>query len=140
MDYRKVYVGMALTEAPEEFRVNFQRELKESLGSIQGLEILDFVGLEAGTDIDVYNHDAKCTRESDLCVFIVDHPSIGLGMEIAMREAAGKPFMVFAKDGKRVTRMLTGMLNKKVLPLHRYKTVDEIVSAVQLQLKRLNTV
>lgn len=140
MDYKTVYVGMALTEAPEAFRVDFQHELKKALGRIYGIEILDFVGLEDGTEVDVYNHDRKCTEGADLCVFIVDHPSIGLGMEIVLREVSGGPLMVFAEEGRRVTRMLTGMLKKKVLPLHRYREVNEIVAAVELQLKRLNEV
>lgn len=139
MDYKKLYVGMALTEAPEEFRGAFQAEIKKGLSTLE-VEILDFIGLENGTEVDVYNHDRTCTERADLCVFIVDHPSIGLGMEIAFREVSNQPYMVFAKEGKRVTRMLTGMLKKKVLPLHRYHEVDDIVAAVELQLKRLNEV
>lgn len=38
----KVYVGMALTHAPADYRDVFQVELKEKLRRIPSVEVLDF--------------------------------------------------------------------------------------------------
>jgi len=128
----KVYVGMGLTQAPEWFREGFQQELKGQLRSIQGLEILDFIGLEAGTATDVYDYDRRCTEEADLCVFIVDFASIGLGMEIVFRLMLGKPMLVFAKEDSRITRMLLGMCERETVPFHRYTTAEQISAVVAM--------
>lgn len=84
-----LYVGQALTDAPDSFRIDFQNELKQELRKLPGVEVLDFVGLENGTALDVYLHDQKCTQTATLCVFIVDYASIGLGMEIMIRHQSG---------------------------------------------------
>ncbi|MEX0918109.1 MAG: hypothetical protein WDZ93_03055 [Candidatus Paceibacterota bacterium] len=130
-----IYVGMALTEAPEEFRGSFQKELKDALASLPNIQILDFVGLENGDEGQVYTHDRRCTEQADLCVFICDYPSIGLGIEIAFRFLTGKPMLCFARDGQRVTRMLLGMCQFEEIPFHRYDFVDEIVSLVKERLE-----
>lgn len=133
-----IYVGMALTEAPDEFRNDFQAELKQALRTIEGVKLLDFIGLENGTEVDVYRHDRKCTVESNLCIFIVDYPSIGLGMEIAYRLETGGPILVFRKANKKVTRMLTGALSTMNLTIDVYDSVAAIESRVRQELKRLN--
>ena len=60
-DLFTIYVGMALTDAPEEFRDKFQNELKEMLRALVGVTVLDFIGLEGGSNVDVSRHDKKCT-------------------------------------------------------------------------------
>lgn len=125
-----VYVGMALTDAPEEFRVDFQNELKDNLRALEGVIVLDFVGLENGSNTDVSRHDKKCTQEADLCVFILDHASTGLGKEIVYREMTGKPDLYFARQGQKVTRMVLGELEDTNKPLYRYASAQDIVEVV----------
>lgn len=130
-----IYVGMALTDAPEEFRTVFHDELKSKLREIPNVEVLDFYWISnsptGGDDIEVYNLDEQHSQNADLLVAIVDHPSIGLGMEIMLRHATGKPSLFFANKDKRVTRMLTGYLKKNQMNLHRYDNVDEILRVVK---------
>ena len=127
----KLYLGMALTQAPEEFREKFCTELKAALAKQGSIELLEFIGLTAGTSADVYHHDRACTEEADLCLFVVDHPSIGLGMEIMIRQAINKPMIVCAHKDAEITRMLLGMCEANDIPFIRYTTVEEICSEVQ---------
>lgn len=125
-----IYVGMALTDAPEEFRTDFQQELKRQLRNIDKVRVLDFVGLENGSNTDVSRYDKKCTQEADLCVFILTYPSTGLGKEIAYREAVDKPALYFAAAGSRVTRMVLGELEDRACPLYRYPSIGYIAEIV----------
>ena len=127
----KIYVGMGLTHAPPAFRDVFQKELKDELRKLPGVSLLDFVGIEAGTERDVYQHDKHCTETADLCLFVADYPSIGLGMEIIIREATSKPMIVIAHTDSKVTRMLLGMCEETNTPLVRYKNVQDIIAAIQ---------
>lgn len=139
---KTMYVGMGLTQAPKEFRNDFQHELKTGLRALPDVEVLDFYGVDfdsvgEGVEVDVYELDRSHTENADLCVFIVDHPSIGLGMEIALRLTTGKPMLVFARDELRITRMLTGMCKKEAIPFVRYTTTTEIVDRVGEKMKEL---
>jgi hypothetical protein len=129
-----IYVGMALSDAPEEFRTDFQQELKAGLRKLAGVEVLDFFwtshGPDVGDDVDVYELDEKYAQNADLFVAIFDHPSTGLGMEVMIRHPTGKPSLFFARKGKKVTRMVTGYLRKFAKSLHRYEHVSTIVEIV----------
>lgn len=126
-----IYVGLALTGAPPEFRDTFQHELKSELRRLLEVEVLDFVGLENGTALDVYLHDRKCAQSADLCLFVVDHASIGLGMEIMIRHHSGRQMLFFAHFDSVVTRMLTGYLEHVGKILQRYQSVADIISSVR---------
>lgn len=126
----KLYVGMGLTQAPKEFREDFQHKLKQALKAIKDVEILDFVGLEGSTKEEVYRYDRACSEKADLCVFICDHPSIGLGMEIVFRLQLQKPMILFAGEGVVVTRMLTGMCAVEKVPFLRYTDAQQIALRV----------
>ncbi len=134
-----MYVGQALTDAPDSFRVDFQNELKAALRKLPEVTVLDFVGLENGTAQDVYLHDRKCTTSATLCVFIVDYASIGLGMEIMIRHHAGGPVLFFAKTGRKVTRMLTGYIECMDKTLTRYNEVEDIIVVVKEYLQHTET-
>lgn len=129
---------MGLTQAPEEFRNDFQHALKDALRELSEIEILDFYGVDfsntpEGVEKEVYRLDRSHTESADLCVFIADYPSIGLGMEIALRLAARKPMIVFAHEDAVVTRMLTGMCEDEGVPMVRYQTVEDIVKRVECE-------
>ncbi len=121
----QAYVGAALTGAPPEFVNKFLPELKARI-RLMDIHVLDFIGLEGETAVKVYVHDRDCTELADVCVFLVGEPSTGLGMEIMIREATGKPALFFAQENARVTRMLLGFLEVRGQRLHRYNTVEDI--------------
>lgn len=126
---------MALTEAPQWFREGFQYELKSALRKLPQVEILDFVGLEAGTESDVYLHDCTCTEIADLCVFVVDFPSTGLGMEIERRRSTGKKMLIFARPRVKVTRMIGGLCAVENVEYIRYAATADIVDRVRQELE-----
>lgn len=126
-----IYVGMGLTNAPKGFREDFQRVLKDALRDIPDVELLDFIGLEDGTEADVYRHDRESTEGADLALFICDHPSIGLGMEIVFRHLTGKLMLLCAATTQRVTRMLTGFATVEHHEFLWYSSIDDIVSEVR---------
>lgn len=133
-----IYVGMGLTQAPVEFRVGFQNELKTQLRRSADVTVLDFIGLEGSTPPRVYQYDRSCTEKADLCIFIADHPSIGLGMEIVFRLVSKKPMLIFAHEDASVTRMLTGMCEVEGVRFYNYKSVAEILFYLRTTLERLN--
>ena len=138
MVYMKtIYVGMALTDAPQEFRGEFQVELKAALRNIENVEVLDFIGLENGTEVDVYEYDRKCTEECDVMVAVCDHASLGLGMEIAFRVGVQKPLVLCASEQAKVTRMVTGLAAKEGYSFVRYSSVADIAQAVQIELAKI---
>lgn len=132
-----IYVGQALTDAPDEFRIVFQSDLKRALRELTDVEVRDFVGLANGTALEVYVHDRSCAVTVDLCVFVVDYASIGLGMEVMIRHYEGGKALYFAKTGRKVTRMLMGFLEQNSCPLHRYDEVADIVNVIKQYLEEL---
>lgn len=132
---KTVYVGMALTQAPIEFRTIFHDALKKSLREITDVEILDFFwvsnGITAGEDIEVFELDEQHSQNADLFLAITDHPSIGLGMEIMIRSATGKASLFCAHGDSRITRMLLGYLKKTNQEMFRYESVEDVVVKVK---------
>lgn len=102
-----LYVGCGLTHATPEF-IAFVEALKRDLRDT--FDVLDFVGLIAGTERDVYKWDVEhCVGTCHLFLAICDEASSGLGYElaIAVRERGIPTLMVAHKDTK-VTRLILG--------------------------------
>ena len=131
----KIYVGCSLTHAPEEFK----REvcgLKNKLSALPEVEVLEFLGLVAGTAHDVYVHDIiGCVGQCDMMVAICDFPSIGLGWEMATQVVRGKPLLAFAQEESKVTRFI---FDPQVsgYSFHRYRTLSEVFDRVKSKLER----
>jgi nucleoside 2-deoxyribosyltransferase len=105
---QKLYVGCSLTGAPEQF-VQDVESLKHTLRSDHGYEIFDFVGLENGTDEDVYEWDIEhCVASCDAFIAILDYPSTGLGWELANAAQRRIPMLGVAHENTTVTRLVTG--------------------------------
>ena len=130
-DKKTAYVGMALSGAPDEFKIVFRRELQDAFSEFSDVEILDFIGLEKGDDTEVYIHDKRCAETADLCIFICDHPSTGMGMEIGFRLKSGKPMICFGHVGNNITRMVTGMCKVENILFHHYDHVCNIAHAAR---------
>lgn len=111
----KIYVGCALTYAPEDFRKSvslFKEELRKDF------DVLDFLWakLQNPRDVDpkdVYEWDINgCVRDCDLFVAICDEVSIGLGYELGTAiEKYNKPVLALIKKGKMLTRLVEGITN-----------------------------
>lgn len=128
---------MALTDAPKEFRARFDGELKAALRALPEVEVLDFVGLENGTEIEVYEYDRQCTESCDLMIAICDYASLGLGMELVFRHMTGKPLALFAHTEESVSRMVTGFAQKEQIGYHHFETVEDIITEVKTLLAKI---
>ncbi len=124
---KKIYVGCALTHAPEKFRKDVIL-LKEELR--KHYDVLDFVGLKGLTPRKVYKHDTSCVRSCDLFVSICDYPSLGLGFELGLAVEIGKPILAFAHVDSKVSRLVLGV-NAKKYKFIRYKTFEEIAKFIK---------
>jgi hypothetical protein len=134
-DQPKIYVGCSLTQAPQAFK-DAVESLKNSLRA--DYQILDFVGLEAGTATDVYNWDVKhCVGGCDLFVAICDYPAIGLGYELATAiEKLNKPVLAVAQEKAIVTRLVLG-IDAPTFSLERYQDMGDVVALVKAKLASL---
>lgn len=125
----KLYVGCALTHASPEFKQgveNIKAALKDEF------EVLEFLGLAAGTEKDVYRHDIHtCVANCDIFVAICDEVSIGLGYELATSvEKHGKPTLGVAHQGARVTRLVLG-IDHPNFTFGRYNSMDQVPDMVR---------
>ena len=127
---KTVYIGMALTNAPKDFVDEFYPELCSALEATGNIEIIKFLGLEAGEPLSVHKYDTGCIASADLMVGICDYPSTGLGMEIMHRHNLKKPLLLFSHKDATITRMVIGFAQNEDLPCIKYKTVDDIVDQV----------
>jgi nucleoside 2-deoxyribosyltransferase len=101
-----LYVGCGLTHAPEKFKAEVEAT-KAQLA--QDWDVMEFLGLTAGTDKDVFEQDIiKNVRRCDAFVAICDEPSTGLGYELAEANMRGVPVLATAHETTRVTRLVTG--------------------------------
>lgn len=119
----KIYLAHSLTQAPEEFKTEML-ELKAKLNAKH--EILDYLGLTAGTAEDVFNHDVNCVKDCDLLLAEVSYPAIGLGFEIATALQSGKKVLAVAKESSKVSRLVLG-INDTRYRFARYREAEEIL-------------
>lgn len=123
-----LYVGCALTKAPEEFKQNIQA-LKERLREV--CDVLEFIGLVNGTAQDVYNHDINvCVRGCNLFVGVCDEASIGLGYELAVQiEDRKMPALAVAHFDSKVTRLVLGITSPN-FEFKEYKDFDDLYNII----------
>ena len=125
---KKLYVGCALTHAPEEFRQRISA-LKDRLRG--DYEVLDFFWNlnKPGTPKDIYEWDInKCVAECDAFLAVCDFPSLGLGYEMAtVVEKLSKPTLAVAQADAKVGRIILG-INQPHFRFARYTSLDEIPS------------
>jgi nucleoside 2-deoxyribosyltransferase len=58
--------------------------------------------------IDVYTRDTQWIDDCDVLIAEVSTPSHGVGYEISYALERGKPVLCIAKQGQRVSKMITG--------------------------------
>jgi nucleoside 2-deoxyribosyltransferase len=100
--------------------------------------VSDFVGLVKGTPQDVYEWDRNCVLNCDIFVALCDHPSTGLGMELAFAIEHGKHVLAFAHDDTLVSRMILGITYPQ-FQFDRYRDIADLTAKVSQQLQLLET-
>jgi hypothetical protein len=129
---KKLYVGCALTYLPKgaESFPDMVAELRKELG--KNFEVMEFwnaIHPSAGTPLDVYTHDIKnSVMKADCMLAICDHPSLGLGYELATAvEKQGIPVLAMAHKDARVSRLILG-INHPNFTFAYYSSVQDIIA------------
>lgn len=129
-----LYVACGLTNAPEDF-VKDVETLKDNLR--QDYNILDFIGLELGTDKDVYLHDVEQVGRCAAMLAIADYPSTGMGGEIMLAKTLQKPTLAVVKSDTKVTRFLSGMAEvAPTVEMERYQDLRDVPDMLGVFLAR----
>ncbi len=136
----KIYVGCALTHASEKFIaqvVKFKENLRAS-----NYEVLDFLGLHAGSPANVYRNDIeRCVGSCDAFIAICDYPSLGVGYELNEAVHLRIPILVLADQKTKLTRLLLGAAEvKKNVFIDRYTDLDEDAATVAIKWLETNLV
>ncbi|MCE1203088.1 MAG: nucleoside 2-deoxyribosyltransferase [Holophagaceae bacterium] len=72
----------------------------------------------------VFERDTAWLRACDALIAEVSTPSHGVGFEVAYALERGKPVLCLAREGVRVSKMLTG-IRQPGFAFHTYATPDE---------------
>ncbi|WP_243294167.1 nucleoside 2-deoxyribosyltransferase [Geothrix mesophila] len=83
----------------------------------------------------VYERDTAWLRASEAVIAEVSTPSHGVGFEIAYALERGKPVLCLAREGVRVSKMLTGIRQDGVA-FRTYGAVDEALAHLETFLAR----
>jgi hypothetical protein len=122
---QKLYIGCSLTHAPQQFRDDIE-SLKQFLR--EQYEVFDFLGLTAGSALDVYRWDIQH------CVAICDHTSLGLGYELGTAiEKYHKPVLAVAHHDTRLSRLVIG-IDAPGYSLERYDHIADIAALIETKL------
>ncbi len=138
----KIYVGCALTFAGKRFKDQIQK-LKNEIKKDPKITLLEFVGLMAGSDTDVYVHDIrKCEKGADIFLAEVSYPGTGLGWELGTAvEGRSIPVLMVKKRNKKVSRLITGACkargNKSRTNFYEYDDILEVVPLLKRLIKKV---
>jgi len=83
----------------------------------------------------VFERDTAWLRDSDAVIAEVSTPSHGVGFELAYALERGKPVLCLAREGVRVSKMLTG-IRQPGFQVLTYRTVDEALAHQEAFLAR----
>ena len=124
MRKRKLYVGCALQFAPPEF-VSSISALRSKLK--EHFDVLEFKFPHPGSDRDVYMLDIKeHVASCDLMLAICDHPSTGLGYEMATAiEKHDKHVLCLAHMSAGPSRLILGITSRRY-EFNRYSSLSEV--------------
>ena len=127
---KKLYVGCSLTLAPQIFKDKVEQtkaRLKDDW------DVLEFLGLTAGTEVDVYQVDIlENVRNCDAFVAIADEPSFGLGWETREAVLLRKPTLLLAHAASKVTRLALGAPHFFPDQHFEFRRYDDMVQEVPM--------
>ncbi|MEK7060069.1 MAG: hypothetical protein AAB970_00395 [Patescibacteria group bacterium] len=135
-----IYVGCALTHADKYFRQNIEL-LKDHLRLMEGVKVLEFIGLVNGTPVDVYEHDIhNCVEKADLFIAECSYPSTGLGWELGTAvEKHSKHVLAVAMLDKTITRLVIGA-NCERNPKYSFQIYTSLDELVNLCVKKVEQI
>ncbi len=81
--------------------------------------------------VDVFDRNLSAVLSSD-CVLVETTASLGVGIELMMAHLARRPVVLFEKEGRYLSRMVTGLLADPIV--ESYRTPTEITDAVSRSL------
>lgn len=127
-----IYIGNALTEAPEQFleEVAIVKQEVRRLGH----NVLEYLGTTIGTPEDVVLKDLGNVEECELFVAICDHVAFGVGAETLHALHCGKQVLAFAQQDRRISRFPLG-LAAKFPSLYTFKRYDSLLHDVPIMIK-----
>ena len=82
---------------------------------------------------EVYERDVAWIRACDALVAEVSTPSHGVGYEVAFALGLGKPVVCLYREGRKVSKMLTGNTHPR-LQVKTYLDVEQALTAVRAAL------
>jgi len=83
----------------------------------------------------VFERDTAWLRASDAVIAEVSTPSHGVGFELAYALERGKPVLCLAREGVRVSKMLTGV-RQSGFHFQTYRTIEEALAHLDAFLAR----
>jgi nucleoside 2-deoxyribosyltransferase len=126
---KKVYFGCSLQHASQKY-LDDVHKLREELK--KDFEILEFLGLNNGTDVEVFAHDTNGVTTCDLLIAEVSLPSTGLGYEIGLADSLGKQIVAIAHKDAKVSAMVKGNPRIKFI---QYDDVQKVVDILRTEYK-----
>ncbi len=122
---KKVYFGCSLQHASQEY-IDDVYKLREELK--KDFEILEFLGLNNGTDAAVFLHDTSNVTKCDLLIAEVSLPSTGLGYEIGLADSLKKQIVAIAHKDAKVSAMVKG--NPRITFI-QYDDVQKVIEILK---------
>lgn len=148
----RVYVGCALTHAPQDFKDGIEL-FKKRLREIEWIEVLDFITpnstLQNPDPGHIYYNDIhECVGTAHVLVADICHASLGLGYELGTSAEKHKiPVLMYAPKNCRISQLPIGAAQRNDhVTFSRYQSsildsFDEILDELksihsQLQLQK----
>jgi len=78
----------------------------------------------------VYQRDTQCVRACESLVAEVSTPSHGVGMEIMLAHMLGKRVICVCQKGTRLSRLLRGMPNTKIIEYSSFEDMEGELRAI----------
>lgn len=124
----KLYVGCAILGFSDSERKKFLEQVTrvKAVLRAKGFEVLEFIGWGDHPASEVYEHDiVNCVSTCDAILAICDHPSTGLGYELATAiEKRGIPVLAVAHQDAHVSKVVLG-ISKPNFRFERYTDFEK---------------
>lgn len=127
----KIYFACSITGG-REFESVYQdivHALAENGHSVLTAHLVESDVMEAEAELspeDVYSRDIDWIRECDVLIAEVSVPSHGVGYEIGFALGNGKPVLALYREGRKVSKMISGNPDKN-LTKKMYSTTNEAI-------------
>ncbi len=127
---KKVYLGCALHNAPEEYRASIEI-LQDLIETFPETELLKFKSkpTELGdfTSKEIYEYDREMVSSADIMIAEASNPSLGLGMETMIAIQREIPVHIIHHEDAKVSKMMRGTADiHDFVQLYTYKDNEDL--------------